>query len=435
MHRCKWMLGFVGLVVAGACGPGTPADTDATSGSTATTGAEPSSEGASETESTESPTSGPGTTGTTGPTPTTSVEPETATSSTTDDPGTTTTGGPDGLAACGFAESTVRGLVGQAFVAGDFDQDGAIDLVVKPDGGTAQIHFNGGNGAAFTAGLVHDIANGGQMAGGDFDGDGRVDVVHYDFTIADELQVQLNIGGELAPPLSTPSDALYYTFRVADVDGDGDSDVSLGGRHSEPVDVLLADGGALTATHQLQVSACYATGSDWADFDGDGDLDFAVVGDCNAVLGMPPIAMHLREGDGYVALPDVGLAESSDPPVLVAGDYDGDGVVDLVTQGHHQTPHFNRHLGVGDATFAALEPFEVPDDRWIRQALDADADGRTDLLADGDGLVVLYRSTGSGFEPCLVGAGVLAAAADFDGDGRLDVMLKEGPSFTLARGQ
>ncbi|WAS90739.1 FG-GAP repeat domain-containing protein [Nannocystis punicea] len=430
MHRYERMLAVVGLVVAGACGPGTPGDTDTASGSTATS-AEPSSEGASDTVSTEDPTSGPGTTGTT----TTSGEPETATASTTDEPGTTTTGGQDGLADCGFAEVAVRGLVGQAFVAGDFDQDGTIDLVVKPGGGTAQIHFNGGDGATFTAGLVHDIANGGQMAGGDFDGDGGVDVVHYDFTIAQELQVQLNVGGELAPPLSTPSEALYYTFRVADVDGDGDSDVSFGGRHSEPVDVLLADAGVLTAGHQLQVSACYATGSDWADFDDDGDLDFAVVGDCNATLGMPPIAMHLREGDGYVTLPDVGLAESSDPPVLVAGDYDGDGVIDIVTQGHHQSPHFNRHLGLGDAMFAALEPFEVPIDRWVRQALDADADGRTDLLADGDGLVVLYRSTGPGFEPCLIGAGVLAAAADFDGDGRVDVMLKDGPSFTLARGQ
>jgi len=430
MHRLHGIPGIAALVLVSACGPG-PADTDPTTDATAaTTSTATSSATVTDTGTTASPTTGPVTTG-----PDTTSSPATSESETSDTTTTeATTGGGDGLPACAFAELAVTGLAGQAFVAGDFDGDGAIDLAVKPDGGTVQLHLNDGSGTGFTAtGVVHDIAGGGEMAAGDFDGDGRLDLLHYDFSIAEQIQLQLNVGGELDAPLSIPLNALFYTARVADVDGDGDSDFSHGGHHSEPVHVMLADGGTLIDTHLLQPSACYATGSDWADFDGDGDLDFAVIGDCNQAFGTPPIAVHLREGDTYVALPDVGQAESSDPPVLAAGDFDGDGVVDIVTQGHHQSPHVDHHRGLGDAAFAAREPFDVPVDRWVREALDVDGDGLADLLAAGDGSVVLYR--GPSFEPCLVGAGELVAAGDFDGDGRLDVLVKDGTSFTLAHGQ
>ncbi|MBZ5711890.1 FG-GAP repeat domain-containing protein [Nannocystis pusilla] len=431
MQRLHGILRLSWCVLAGACGPGPGGDTDPTTDSPATTTTSTTSS-ASDTD----PTTGPVITGTDTTSPATSTSTtgasDTADSSTTED---STTAGPDGLPLCGFADLPIRGLAGQAFVAGDFDGDGAVDLAVKPDGGNAQLRINTGSGVAFTAGDVHDISNGGKMATGDFDGDGRLDLLHYDFSIAEQIQLQLNLGAELGAPQSIPLDALFYTLRVADVDGDGDSDVSFGGRHSDPVRVLLADAGTLTEAHQLPVSACYATGSDWADFDGDGDLDFAVIGDCNAVLGTPPIAVHLREGDGYVALPDVGQADAGDPSVLAAGDFDGDGVIDIVTQGFHQMPHFDRHRGLGDAAFDAREAFDVPVDRWVREALDVDADGLTDLLADGDGAVVLYRSTGPGFEPCFVGAGDLVAAADFDGDGRTDVIVKDGQTFTLAQAQ
>lgn len=435
MQRLHGILRLSWCVLAGACGPGPGGDTEPTTDSPATTTSTATS---SATDPTGGPTTGPVTTGTdtTGPSPATSTSTtsasDTADSTTTED---STTAGTDGLPLCGFAELPIRGLAGQAFVTGDFDGDGTVDLAVKPDGGTVQLRFNSGSGLAFTAGGVHDISNGGKMAAGDFDGDGSLDLLHYDFSIAEQIQLQLNLGAELGAPQSIPLNELYYTLRVADVDGDGDSDVSFGGRHSEPVRVLLADAGMLTEAHQLQVSACYATGSDWADFDGDGDLDFAVIGDCNAVFGTPPIAVHLREGDGYVALPDVGQAESSDSPVLEAGDFDGDGIVDIVTQGFHPMPHFDRHRGLGDAAFDPREAFEVPVDRWVREALDVDADGLTDLLADGDGVVVLYRSTGPSFEPCLVGPGDLVGAADFDGDGRTDVIVKDGQAFTLARAQ
>jgi hypothetical protein len=355
----------------------------------------------------------------------------------TSDPGSGSDGTSGGEpAACAYTVQPVAGLAGDRLVAGDFDDDGAIDVAAQPASGSVQLFFGDGSGLTFAAGDVVEIgAGGGRMARGDFDGDGRLDLVHYDFSFAEELRVQLNLGGALGPAIVSPVQALFYTARVADVDLDGDSDFSWGGYHSEPVHVLLSDGGALADAHLLAVPACYATASAWADFDADGDLDFAVIGDCNAILGEPPIAVHLREGNVYTSLPEAGRALSADTSVLLAGDYDGDGTLDIVTQGGRDPWAFERHLGIGNGTFAAREEFLLAPGTMVVTGLDANADGRADLLTAGEEGVVLLQSTGPGFEPCEVGPGEFAEVADFDGDGVMDVLLRQGDGFALAQRQ
>lgn len=366
-------------------------------------------------------------------------------SSGTDDPGTTTTtldsGGDDSTGAgtgedppggCAYVVTPIAGLSGSGHVAADFDLDGKLDLAARTNNNTIQLFFGDGTGVGFAAGPTHAVGGGAKLAPGDFDGDGRPDLVHYDQLFDEVFQIQLNTGGDLGPIIATPVDALFYTFRVADIDGDGDSDLSHGGNHSQPLRVWTSDAGVLTEAHQLQIQACYATASAWADFDGDGDSDLAVIGDCNAVLGTPPITVHLRDGRGYTMVPDAGIAESGDPPVLEPGDFDGDGKLDVVTQGYSETPSFELHRGAGDGTFAPREPFPVPNESWVKRALDGDGDGLTDLVTSGPDGTVLHRSTGQGFEPCPVGPGQFVEAADLDGDGRPDILLSAGGNFTLA---
>lgn len=413
---CARFVLFAGLLLCGACGPGAPGEGDTSSGGAGSSGAGGSSGDVL-------PTTGDGTSG------------GSTQAGMTTEPGSGSEGSSGGeQPACAYAVQPVAGLIGERIVAGDFDLDGAMDVASQPASGSVQLFFGDGTGLTFAGGDVVDIgAGGGSMARGDFDGDGRLDLVHYDFSFAEEVRVQLNLGGALGPGISTAVNALFYTARVADVDLDGDSDFSWGGFHSEPVHVLLSDGGALVDTHLLTMSACYATASAWADFDADGDVDFAVIGDCNAILGEPPIAVHLRDGGGYVAIPEAGRALSADTSVLLAGDVDGDGSVDIVTQGGRDPWAFERHLGNGDGTFATREEFLLPAGAMVVTGLDANADGRIDLLTAGDEGVVLLQSTGPGFEPCEVGPGAFAEVADFTGDGVMDVLLRQGDEFALAQ--
>lgn len=424
---CSRFVVFTGLLFTGACGPGAPGELDTSSGGGGSSGDVQPTSGVMPTSGVQ-PTSGDDTSGG-------STQPGETT--VTGEPGSGSDGTSGGEPpACAYTVQPVAGLVGDRLVAGDFDDDGAIDVAAQPVSGSVQLFFGDASGLTFAAGDVVEIgAGGGKMARGDFDGDTRLDLVHYDFSFAEELRVQLNVGGALGPAIVTPVQALFYTARITDVDLDGDSDFSWGGYHSEPVHVLLSEGGTLVDTHLLVMSACYATASDWADFDADGDVDFAVIGDCNAILGEPPIAVHLREGDGYTALPEAGQALSADTSVLLAGDYDGDGRIDLVSQGGRDPWAFERHLGLGDGTFAAREEFLLTPGTMVVTGLHADADGRADLLTAGEEGVVLLQSTGPGFEPCEVGPGEFAEVADFDGDGVMDVLLRQGDEFALAQRQ
>lgn len=245
---------------------------------------------------------------------------------------------------------------------------------------------------------------------------------------------------------------------VADIDGDGDDDVYLGGAAgtpgklliSEPHGVRVANVAAFTADR-----ACEDMGALWLDVEGDNDLDLYVVsggvesGDSSELLRD---RLYLNDGHGNLsraatdALPDVRDSGSC----AVAADFDRDGDIDLfvgsrVIPGKYPLSPTSRLLRNNNGRFEDVTDRVAPELAQcglVTGALwsDCDGDGRLDLLVTTEwGPVRLFRNDGQSLREATAEAGLDAhtgwwnaiVGRDLDGDGDIDYVATNFGENTL----
>ncbi|HKQ62608.1 MAG TPA: CRTAC1 family protein, partial [Candidatus Polarisedimenticolaceae bacterium] len=207
-------------------------------------------------------------------------------------------------------------------------------------------------------------------------------------------------------------------------------------------------------------------GGGWFDMDGDGDLDvYLVQGGSLEGAGGPPGGNRLYENQGAAGFRDVTAGSGAEDPGygmgLAAGDYDGDGAVDLYVT-HYGRDTLLRNEGAGKFRDATLEAgLGQPGFSSSAGFFDYDRDGDLDLFVaryvdwrpdreieclNADGApdycsprvyrapapARLYRNEGDGrFRDVSVAAGLSATPgtglgvlfSDVDGDGWLDVYV------------
>ncbi|MCJ2185750.1 CRTAC1 family protein [Novosphingobium beihaiensis] len=181
----------------------------------------------------------------------------------------------------------------------------------------------------------------------------------------------------------------------------------------------------------------------WADFDNDGDLDFAVS------LKSGAIRLYRNDGGQFTSVGEALGLPASGPEFrgLSWGDYDGDGWLDLLagaTMPDSLTALFHNNGGKGFTNVAAEAGLTVPgrssrQNNWV----DLDGDGDLDLYAtDRIGKNRLYRNDGGRFAqiladapPTLFRSTVGACWFDYDEDGDLDLYLanQSGKADALLR--
>jgi hypothetical protein len=303
-------------------------------------------------------------------------------------------------AACPFvasrvAVSSTHGFVPYAVTIGDLDGDGTPDLAV---GG----YYGGPNQA--TLGEADLLFNQGRGA---FQGPATA-----------TLPLSENLCGLVAAPFqgSSPLDFAVCTY------DSGPEIVSYDAHAGFVTDAMLS---AATLPQAMAV----------ADFNGDSLLDVAVMeNDPSPLSGLPGgLVTFLNTGGGFASqeLRDASL----DLPILLAGDVNGDGHVDLV--GLPVDTQLRVYTGRGDGSFSALPP-EMLDDNPRGGALgDVNGDGKLDLvLAMSNSAAAFFGDGAGGFIPGVaLGAGplpVAAVIADFDRDGVEDVAVADLAGSTLA---
>ncbi|MBL8236680.1 MAG: CRTAC1 family protein [Bryobacterales bacterium] len=201
--------------------------------------------------------------------------------------------------------SSVGGFYGFTVAAGDWDGDGWMDIYVASDSTPSALLRNNGNGTFSEIGAEtglafneHGYEQGGMgVAAGDFDNDGRLDLIKTNFA-GDYPNVYRNAGGGvfedvvMKAGLAVNPQYVAWGVGLADFDSDGWLDVfqvnghvfpglageeyanprllyrNLGGGKFEDVSALAGPGVAARASSR---------GAAFADFDNDGDVDVLIM--------------------------------------------------------------------------------------------------------------------------------------------------------------
>jgi hypothetical protein len=337
-------------------------------------------------------------------------------------------------------------------VTEDFNGDGIPDLAViwsnSIYGGpfSVTILFGKGDGT-FTTGPTVQPA-GVQlyptMIGGDFNGDGRADlaVLSYNGNSISYITVLLGNGdGTFAAPItgqvynqgSTGGDVILGTLAAADFNGDGKLDLAVVGDYvsSGGVTILLGSGdGTFTAAGpNVDLTADFAliaTG----DFNGDGIPDF-VTPNYFEFGGSPTI--FLGKGDGTFTFKPTSFTLDYFPTSVLVADFNGDGVLDLAFSDLNGV---EIALGNGDGTFTetSASPIPVPSELYSLKVGDFNHDGKIDiagideyndrivlLIGAGDGTFTVTATTPAVSQIFLGPFAIVAA--DFNGDGVPDLAM------------
>jgi hypothetical protein len=229
----------------------------------------------------------------------------------------------------------------------------------------------------------------------------------------------------------------------ADLDSDGNFDLVLAdGYHS--VNVALGHGdGTFDPASTITVNVDdddETRGLAIADLNSDGILDLAVAIYNGLYDDQGQLAILIGQGDGSFE-PPVFYPLNDNATRLVATDLNNDGVLDLAVAIHLFNPNYKGVavlLGNGDGTF---QPPVLSVDKGYSSdvaAADFDGDGNVDLALAQDVedkiLVVLGNGDGT-FQPATTYPGSSRVkAVDLSGDGIPDLVTDGGPAVLLGKG-
>lgn len=319
-----------------------------------------------------------------------------------------------------------------SLASGDFNGDGKPDLVTSSGAAAAVSVLLGHGDGTFTrldsADRISPTNLAAPLAVGDFNGDNHLDVVVVS-PLSDQLYLLAGNGdGTFQTPVAIQLSFQPVAVFSADVNNDGKLDLLVTGTASYPsvISVLLGNGdGTFQQPLNLGINSPAANSLAIGDFNGDGRLDLAAPN-----VNFNSISVMLGNGGGaFGTESDVALMPINATGPSVAADFNGDGKSDLaVVQTNTPTGIVSILLGNGDGTFQTSKSSDL--DGQGADAIvagDFNGDGKLDLALLGPTISVLLGNGDGTFQAPVdtpISANLLSqafVAADFNGDGKADL--------------
>ncbi|HEY2955947.1 MAG TPA: VCBS repeat-containing protein [Candidatus Eisenbacteria bacterium] len=282
--------------------------------------------------------------------------------------------------------------------SGDFNEDGILDLV--------SANYNAGNVTVFLGLGSAGVGNGtfapgvnyptGQnprsIATGDFNEDGITDLA---VPLMDPGQVAILLGGgsggvgngTFSAPVTYPCGPESRFVATGDFNEDGITDLAVTNSAADRVAIMLGQGSGGVGNGTFGAPTGYATGYyPWGvepgDYDGDGITDLVVT---NALGGT--VVILKGQGTGGVGNGSFVLTATYPAPTwpefIAKGDFNEDGITDLAIVSHNDvtlTIFLGQGTGgVGNGTFAPQPGYPAGDGAADLVVADFDHDGILDI--------------------------------------------------------
>jgi len=330
----------------------------------------------------------------------------------------------------GFAPATGPpipvGTNPQALAVGDFNGDGIADLAVANFGSNNVSILLGHGDGTFTPGPVITVGtNPIFVAVGDFNGDGIADLAVPNFGSHTVTILLGNGNGTFtpAPEVVITLDSQPADVAVGDFNGDGITDLAVADYFNHSVTILLGIGnGLFTPTPASPISVgSFPKHLVAGDFNGDGITDLAVADD-----GSDTVFILLGDGHGnFTQTPGSPISVGTNPAFMVVADFNGDGNTDLaVVNSGSDNVTLLLGDGQGDFTDAPGSPISVGSFPLQAAAGDFNGDGMKDLVVANTGATnvsillnhVTQTATAELTGVNVVGAGTHLVHATYPGD-------------------
>ena len=306
---------------------------------------------------------------------------------------------------------TLPGLSSSAVARGDFDNDGRTDLLLTGFAGV-----DGNNFPIYLSQVWHNLGNGnftniqaglpgvdtGAVALGDFDNDGELDILLTGYSATGAVaQIWRNRGnGTFTNINASLPGVLYSSVALGDYDSDGQLDILLTGTPdgfgNSAITQIWRNLGNGTFSHIIvSLPGVSRSAVAWGDLDRDGQLDILLSG----YTSTGAVCQVWRNiGNGAFTKMNVGLPGVYESAVAL-GDYDNDGKLDIVLAGRDNLsqPICQVWRNTGNWGFTNLNPGFAGVRSGSVAWADFDNDGRLDLLlagldASGNPLLQVYHN-------------------------------------------